>query len=431
MTSKTALVAGLLVALTASCGETDLILPGERSGIRETEAFVNQAGPVNFAAARANADWTHRNGGPDHQITHPALGATLTQIFAVNIGAGDSNRARITAEPVVAGGVIYAMDAGSRVTAVSAAGATLWSKDLTPRRDNAGDASGGGVSVANGRVYVTTGFGELTALDAATGREIWTQDLNAPGTSAPTIFGDLVYVVARNSAAWALDVATGRIAWQMSGTPTVANFGGGAGVAANAEIAIVPFPSGEVVAAFPQGGIRRWSTVISGDRLGRASAAINDIAGDPVISGDRVYVGNFGGQLAALDLFNGDRIWSASEGTLGPVWPAGNAVFLVNDLNELVRLDAATGTPVWRVGLPTQDQNGSRRQKPIAAHYGPILAGGRLVVASSEGNMRFFDPSSGALIGTVPVSGGAASSPVVAGGTLYVISKEGQLLAFR
>ena len=431
MTTKTALVVGLLVALTASCGETDLILPGERSGIRETEAFVNQAGPVNFAPARVNADWTHRNGGPDHQITHPALGATLTQIFAVNIGAGDSNRARIAAEPVVAGGVIYAMDAGSRVTAVSASGATLWSKDLTPSRDNASDASGGGVSVANGRVYVTTGFGELTALDAATGGEIWTQDLNAPGTAAPTIFGDLVYVVARNSAAWALDVATGRIVWQMSGTPTVANFGGGAGVAANAEIAIVPFPSGEVVAAFPQGGIRRWSTVISGDRLGRASSAINDIAGDPVISGDRVYVGNFGGQLAALDLFSGERIWSAAEGTLGPVWPAGNAVFLVNDLNELVRLDAATGAPVWRVSLPTQDQSGSRRQKPIAAHYGPILAGGRLIVASSEGNMRFFDPSSGALVGMVPVSSGAASSPVVAGGTLYVISKEGQLLAFR
>lgn len=431
MTAKTALVASLLVALTASCGEKDLILPGERSPIRETEAFVNQAGPVNFAATRTNASWTHRNGGPDHQITHPALGANLTQVLAVNIGAGDSNRARITAEPVVDNGVIYTLDAMARVTAISAAGATLWSVDLTPRRDNAVDGSGGGVSVANGRVYVTTGFGELSALDAATGGEIWTQDLDAPGTSAPTVLGDLVYVVARNSGAWALDVATGRIAWQLTGTPSVANFGGGAGVAVNAEVAVFPFPSGEVIATFPQGGTRRWSTVISGDRLGRASAAITDIAGDPVISGDRVYVGNFGGQLAAIDLFSGDRIWTATEGTLGPVWPAGNAVFLVNDLNELVRLDAATGVPVWRVDLPTEDQKGSRRQKPITAHYGPILAGGRLILASSDGQLRSYDPASGALVGSTSISGGAAASPVVANGTLYVISKEGQLLAFR
>lgn len=431
MTAKTALVASLLVALTASCGEKDIILPGDRSAIRETEAFVNQAGPVKLATMQTNTSWTHRNGGPDHQITHPALGGTLTQLFSVNIGAGDSNRARITAEPVVDNGVIYTVDAMARVTAVSSSGAALWSVDLTPRRDNASDASGGGVSVANGRVYVTSGFGELTALDAATGGKIWTQDLDAPGTSAPTVMGDRVYVVARNSAAWALDVATGRIDWQLNGTPSIANFGGGAGVAVNSEVAVFPFSSGEVIATFPQGGTRRWSTVVSGDRLGSASAAITDIAGDPVIAGDRVYVGNFGGQLAAINLFNGERLWTAPEGTLGPVWPAGNAVFLVNDLNELVRIDAATGAAVWRISLPSQDQNGSRRQKPIAAHYGPILAGGRLILAGSDGLMRSFDPASGDLIGTTAISGGAASSPVVAGGTLYVISKEGQLLAFR
>ena len=431
MTAKTALVAGLLVALTASCGERDIILPGERSNIRETEAFVNQAGPVNFSAARVNADWTHRNGGPDHQISHPSLGTNLTQIFAVSIGAGDSNRARITAEPVVAGDVIYTLDAGSRVQATGTNGAAIWSVDLTPRRDGAADASGGGVTVAGGRVFVTTGFGKLTALDAASGAELWTQDLDAPGTSAPTVQGDLVYVVARSSAAWALNVATGRIAWQLKGTPSIANFAGGAGVAVNADIAVFPFPSGEVIGTFPQGGIRRWSTVISGDRLGRASAGINDIAGDPVISGNRAYVGNFGGQLAALDLFDGERVWTANEGTLGPVWPAGNAVFLVSDRNELVRLDAATGEPVWRVALPMQDPSKSRRQQPLAAHYGPILAGGRLVVTSSDSNIRFFDPASGALVGATPIAGGAASSPVVAGGTLYVISKEGQLLAFR
>uniref|UniRef100_UPI0040486DA5 outer membrane protein assembly factor BamB family protein n=1 Tax=Yoonia sp. TaxID=2212373 RepID=UPI0040486DA5 len=299
----------------------------------------------------------------------------------------------------------------------------------TPGRDRATDASGGGVSVAGGRVFVTTGFGELTALDAATGRALWTQDLDAPGTSAPTILGDLVYVVARNSTAWALDVNTGRTEWQISGTPSVANFGGGAGVAVNDDIALFPFSSGEVVATVPKGGTRRWSTVVSGERSGQAATVVSDISADPVISGDRAYVGNFGGQLAALDLAKGERIWTAREGAMGPVWPAGNAVFLVNDLNQLVRLNAATGAPVWRVDLPQTEQSNRKRVK--AANYGPILAGGRLIVASSLGNLLHYDPTSGALIATTPIAGGAATNPVVAGGTLYVISKEGQLLAFR
>lgn len=431
VTAKTIYTAGLLAALLAGCGEKDIILPGERVAIRADEVIINQAAPVNFAAARLNADWTHRNGDADHQITHPALGASLTQVFSVSVGEGDSRRARITSEPIVSGGVVYTLDARARVTATATSGAPIWTADVTPRTDNASDASGGGLSVAGGTVFITTGFGELTALDAASGSELWTQDLDAPGTSAPTVRGDLVYVVARNSAAWALDVSTGRVQWQLSGTPSIANFGGGAGVAVNDEIAVFPFPSGEVVATFPQGGLRRWQSVVSGERIGKAASLVSDITGDPVIAGNRVYVGNFGGQLAVLDTFTGDRIWTANEGTLGPVWPAGNAVFFVNDLNELVRLDAATGNPVWRVTLPAADVKSTRRQPAVAAHYGPVLAGGRLIVASTDGTLRQFDPVSGALIGTTPIAGGAAASPVVAGGVLYVITKTGQLVGFR
>jgi len=431
VTAKTIYTAGLLAALLAGCGEVDVILPGEHVAIREDAAFVNQAATIKLAAARVNADWTHRNGGADHRISHPALGATLTQIFAVNIGEGDSRRARITSEPVVAGGVVYTLDARARVTATGTSGAPMWAADVAPRKDNASDASGGGLTVEGGTVFVTTGFGELTALDAASGAELWTQDLDAPGTSAPTVRDDLVYVVARNSTAWALDAATGRIQWQLSGTSSVANFGGGAGAAVSGDLAVFPFPSGEVVATFPQGGTRRWQSVVSGERIGKAATLVSDISSDPVIAGNRVYVGNFGGQLAALDSFNGDRVWTANEGALGPVWPAGNAIFFVNDINELVRLDAATGAPVWRITLPAAEVESTRRQPAVAAHYGPILAGGRLIVASTDGTIRQFDPVSGALTGAVAVAGGAAASPVVAGGVLYVITKTGQLVAFR
>ncbi len=418
-------------ALLASCGERDIILPGERLSIRGDTNFTNEARQIALPAQQVNAEWTHRYGSATHQITHPALGASIQQIFAVDIGEGDSRRARITADPVVAGDVIFTLDARSTVTAVSTSGATLWSMNIAPRLDGANDASGGGLATADGVVYVTTGFGALTALSAQDGSTLWMQDLDAPGASAPTVRGNLVYVVGRDSTAWALEADSGRIAWQISGTPSVGNFGGGAGVAANSDIAVIPFPSGEVVGAFPIGGLRRWSTIVSGDRIGEAAANITDIAGDPVLVGDRAYVGNFSGRLVALNSFDGERIWTAEEGSISPVWPAGGSVFLINDLNQLTRLDAADGSAIWRTQLPEFVETRLRQQRTVFAHYGPVLAGGRLIVASSDGQIRSFDPTSGAETGAVAIPGGAASHPVVAGGTLYVVSKDGQLVAFR
>ncbi len=421
----------LSAAVLVGCGERDIILEGERLPIRGEEVFENQVLDVSFPAASANASWTHRNGSAQHAIRHPSLPVALSQVFSVDIGEGDSRRARITADPVVAGDTIYTLDAHSRVTATSTAGTPVWSADLAPRLDGATDASGGGLAYADGMLFVTTGFGAITALDATTGGQVWVQDLDAPGTSAPTVVGDLVYVVGRDSTAWALEKDSGRIRWQVFGTPSIANFSGGAGVAANDEIAVIPFPSGEVVGVFPLGGLRRWSTIVSGDRLGEAAANISDIAGDPVLVGDRAYVGNFSGRLVALNSFDGDRIWTASEGAISPVWATGNAVFLINDLNQLVRLDASDGSPVWKIELPQFTETRVRQRRTVFAHYGPILAGGRLIVASSDGLIRSFDPTSGAGIGQLAIPGGAASHPVVAANTLYVVSKSGQLVAFR
>jgi outer membrane protein assembly factor BamB len=428
--------AALGLSLLVACSDNEVLLQGPRLDIRDgfagaQETEVNQALPIRLTPASINTEWTHRGGGPAHRIAHPALGEALALQFAVKIGEGNDSGARITADPVVSNGMIYTVDAYARVTAVSISGETLWTRDLAPRTDNASSASGGSLAVSGGRLFVGTGYGRLTALDAASGNKLWSQDLDAPGTAAPTVAGKLVYIVARDSRAWALDVETGRIAWTADGTAPTSNFGGGAGPAIGNELAVFPFPSGEVLAAFPRGGLTRWSTVIAGQRLGHVAASVSDISADPVIDGNRVYVGNVSGRTVALDLATGERLWTLNDGATGPVWPVGGSIFLLNDLNELIRADAASGEVIWRVALPRFVSDRPKRQRDIHALYGPILAGGRLIVASSDETLREFDPFSGALLRTSDLPGGAASSPIVAGGTLYVVSTKGQLLAFR
>ena len=142
-------------------------------------------------------------------------------------------------------------------------------------------------------------------------------------------------------------------------------------------------------------------------------------------------MGNHTGRIVALDIANGERRWTATSGAISPVWPTGNAVFAITDTNELVRLDSASGNRVWAVDLPKYVKDKPKKRGEIFAHYGPVLAGGRLIVASNDGVLRSFDPVSGAMLSTVEVPGGATTGPVVAGGVLYVVGTNGQLHAFR
>lgn len=436
----------MALALLAACSQPDPILPGKREGLREvlktdqaeaaSSEVVGATGPnvaeaLRLPAAQVNSEWTQRIGSPATRAQHPSLSATPSLIWSASIGAGDAARRRITADPVVAGGRIFAMDANARVSAVSPSGALLWNVSLVPVHDSPTDGSGGGLAYGDGKLFASTGFGRIAALDPATGRTIWEQKLLETGTATPTVMGKLVYLVAGNETAWVLNSDTGRIEWQLAGTPNIANVVGGPAPAVSDKYAVFAFGSGEVQGAFRKGGLRLWDASIVGGREGLAQSRLSTISGDPVIRGDRVYVGNQSGRMAALNLANGERIWSANEGPLNPVWATDDAVFLISDKNELVRLRAKDGSRVWGTKLPFFTDSKPKRQAAVFAHYGPILAGGQLVVASNDGFLRFFDPVSGALRGTVAVPGGATSNPVVAGGTLYVVGTTGKLHAFR
>ncbi|GFE64006.1 outer membrane protein assembly factor BamB family protein [Litoreibacter roseus] len=430
----------VLVALVA-CGEEQLVLDGPRFDIRDDLPQAGEARPVqgNADAPRAFAAppqvnhtaWTHRNGKDRHQIDHPALGSDLRLIWTANIGDGDRKRGRITADPVVAGNRIFTLDSSSRVSATSTSGASLWSRGLVPAVDDAREATGGGLAVGEGLLFATTGFGELFAINPETGATVWRQRLDAPVTASPTVSDGLVYVISRDNQAWALDVTNGRIRWQLAGTPSDTAMIGGAGPVINGRLVVFPFSSGEMSATLKRSGIRVWSSSVAGERRGRAYASFSDITGDPVVANGRLYAGNQSGRTVALNAGSGERIWTASEGAYSPVWPAGDSLFLISDQAELVRLDAETGERIWGTELPYFTRSRLKRRKAVFAHYGPVLAGGRLIVASNDGQIRSFDPETGALVGRVSVNGGASANPAVVDRTLYVVTGRGQLAAFR
>lgn len=430
-----------LVTLLAACGEREVILPGEREDLRailsDDEANApevvaeNRTLPVSLPRMVTNANWTQRHGTPQTRVDHPAYSGTMQMLWSTKIGASEGARHRITADPVVANGRIYTLDSQARVSATATSGAPIWSTDLLPDRDRAKDATGGGLAYGDGTLFVTSGFGILTALDGATGAQKWQQKLGETASGPPTVRGGLVFLSAGDNTAWAVEADTGRIRWQLDSTASRNNVLGAPAPAVNDQVAIFGFGSGEVQAAFRSGGLRVWDSVISGQRFALARTRVSDITGDPVIVGQDVYVGSHSGRLVKMKAATGERIWTAKEGALNPVWVAGNSIFLLSDRNELVRLDDEDGSRVWGAKLPFFVKDRPRRQKEIFAHYGPVLAGGKLIVASNDGLIRKYEPTSGALIGTGEIPGGATTNPVFAGGVMYLVSTRGELYAFR
>ncbi|MBA3909969.1 MAG: quinoprotein [Rhodobacter sp.] len=439
--------AGLL-ALLASCGQREVILQGERFPIRaalEDSVPVegqpapvaageaeNQSLPISLPAATSSGEWTHRAGNARHLMPHAALSAAPVRVWTANIGAGSSRKNRIAAAPVVSGGRIFTIDAGTTVVATSTGGGTLWSTDLTASFDAGGGISGGGLAVAGDKLFAATGYGEVVALDAASGKVLWRQRVDAPVAGAPASDGNAVYVSAQDGSAWAINAADGKVIWQVVGTPGTAAYVGTAAPTVGERAVIFPTNAGDLMAVLKiGGGTKIWQASLAGKRLGRAYAFSADVTGDAVIDGKVLYAGSAAGRTVAMSASSGERIWSAGEGALGPVAVAGGSLFLVNDEAELVRLDADTGEVIWAVEMPYFTKDKIKRRKAIYAHYGPVLAGGQIIVVSSDGLLRAFDPTDGRLTYTTDIPGGAAAQPAVAGGVLYVVGANGQLHAFR
>ena len=434
---KAVLYIGLL-GLGVGCSNSDPRLQGERELLDgtvfvETDArFLAEDLPdLRLPSPQPVPAWTHQGGNAQHIAAHAELPSELTLSWSRRIGVGDGKRHQISAAPVAQGGQVYTLDSQSMVTALDETGTILWQNELGKSSDALKDASGGGLAVGGTQLFVTTGFGTVVALDTASGAELWTQDLASYGGASPTVYDDLLYIAARDGAAWAIDTSNGRIKWQVAGPTVAASHTGGPGPAVSDKYAVFPFGTGDVLASFRKGGLRSWSSGLSGARLGLASTQVRDLTGQPVIEGSSVYLASSAGRMAAVDLNTGLRIWTAKQGSQGHILVAGAAVFAVGDAGNLIRLSKDDGALIWSTPLPKFTKKSVKSRAKIHAHYGPILAGGRLILASSDGLIRQFNPADGTLITTVDLPSGAASAPIVVNGTLYVLSTKGDLLAFR
>ena len=437
---RTALSALLVLGL-AACDSLPFLgqreeppLPGNRVAILVQEQTITadegaSAQEIVLPAPTENDAWPQAGGYPNHAMHHIQIGDTLTRAWSRSIGEGSDDVDRLIAQPVVGGNRIYTMDTESVVRAGDVRnGEQLWKVDLTPK-DEDEQHIGGGLALDGDTLFAATGFGEVVAMNAATGKELWRRNLVAPIRAAPTVNAGRVFVLTLTNKLFALNAETGETLWNHSGIEEPTNLLGSASPAVDSGIVVVPYSSGELVALRIENGQELWNESLAGQRRTRGTTTMSAIRGRPIIDRGVVYATGFGGVTAAINIRTGRRIWDREIASIESPWIAGDYLFLLSVNAELVALNRADGRIHWVTQLPEWEDPEDHTGRIIWT--GPILVSDRLIVAASTGEAWSVSPYSGRLMGKVGLPDGVTVGPIAAGNTVYFLSDDAELVAFR
>ncbi|GAA0396256.1 PQQ-like beta-propeller repeat protein [Brevundimonas terrae] len=468
---KIVLMCGL-AATVASCGTVKRALPfldkedgpkavatqGERVSILE---FEQQLAPSPALSGRdffvpgpqAVTAWTQPGMNAESETGHVIAAPEFTVAWRRDIGASSDRMSQVMAPPVAADGRIFVMDGEAAVSAVDAAsGSVIWKKtvgigerDAGRRRfgislggGSSGGGFGGGVAVADNKVFVASGYRSVTALNAATGEVVWTHETDLPIHNAPTVSGGRVYVIDVDNQLIALDMATGNQNWTYRGITEPARIMRATSVTVSGDTVVAPFSSGQVVALRAANGQPVWEEVLSRTSRTNALSELRDIAGRPVISRGFVYAISQSGVMQSLDIRTGAPRWELPIGGVNAPLPVGDVVYVVSKTGELTVVNRETGQIYW-----TRDLNdgrirteggwffgmGKRTVRP--SWSGPVLASNRLVLVNSEGQMVAFDPKTGQQTASIDLGSPAYIAPAAYNGALYVVTDDARLISIR
>jgi outer membrane protein assembly factor BamB len=408
---------------------------GERIAVLSNEAAVEvdpalASIPVTLPEPVANAEWAQPGGNASKSMGHLALGPSLGQAWRVSIGHGSSKKVQLAASPVYAAGKIFTMDTDGVVHAISPEnGATLWETQVRGAASTSGTLFGGGVSYADGRLYATNGTGYAAALDPEKGGIYWTVRPGGPLRGAPTIANDNVYVVSQDNQLFALNPADGTTRWAGSGAIEIAGVLGAAAPAAAQGTVVAGFSSGELTAYRYENGQVVWQDALARTSISTTVTSLSDIDANPVIDSGRVYAIGQGGRMVAIELITGQRVWEMNVAGISTPWVAGDWVFAVTDQEQLLCIQRTTGHIRWMTQLPAF--RNVKKKKGEVNWVGPILAGGRLIVANSSGQLVSVRAADGAIESTQDTKMPISLEPIVANNTLYVLHDNGELTAWR
>lgn len=448
-------LAGSLAALLSGCGvfkggDTKPKTPtiGQRVPVLTSETGVEVDPSIADVAVVlplpvANAEWSQPGGNASKSMGHLSLGESVSQVWSAEI-SGANKYERLGSAPIVAEGKLFVVDTRAKLRAFDAAtGAKLWESQIGDAKDvagglsfwsgemtgNSGSLFGGGASYEDGKVFATNGIGDVVAFNAKTGEQIWKKRPGGPLRGAPGVGNGNVYAMSQDNQIYALRASDGNQEWSRSGTLESAGIFGIATPAVAQGTVIGGYSSGELSAYRYENGQEVWQDALSRTSISTAVASLSDVDADPVIDQGRVFAVGLGGRMVSLELVTGQRLWELNVAGIATPWVVGEWLFVVTDEAKLLCVSRINGKVRWSSQLPRyRDEKG---KKGPMFWQGPVLAGNRLVLTSTNGDLLYASPTDGSVQSRTDLKKPIYLPPVVAGDMLYVLDNSGRITAWK
>lgn len=439
-TLKSVVLMSSILAMTACSlfSEEKIPLEGDRISVlagktslqpdfRPNEIKIVLPAPV------LNTNWSQSGGNSIHMMQHLVTPVKLKENWDSSFGDGDSKRDFMIAAPVAANKVVFAIDANAIVSAFRLDnGKKIWKRRLKPliKDDISTSIKGAGIAVFDKKVFATTGFGGVFALDMVTGKKIWRYDANMPIRIAPTVSRGVLFVQTIDNQLIALNSADGSVLWDYKSPTEATTLVGGASPAYSPvqDVIVAAFSNGELRAFKASTGSPLWSDILASRKRTNSLANINAIKANPVIDGDRVYAMGNNNIMAAIDIRSGSRIWEREIGSTNQPWVAGKFMFVLNNDYDLFAIETASGKIVWNTKIPV----GKTKEDRIGVTLsGPVLTNNRLLVATSNGYSFAVSPYTGKILGFITLDDGVQVPPIVVDGVAIMATKDADLVTYK
>lgn len=429
------------VAALCGCGmfeKEKISLDGERISVLDGKTalqpdYAPDEIKIVLPAPYINTSWSQSGGNSTHMMGHLASDSKLKELWDSGFGEGASKRDFLIAAPVSSHKAVFTIDADGIVNAFRLDdGRKIWERRLKPlvKDDISTSLKGAGLAVFDKKVYATTGFGTVFALDMVTGKMLWRYDTGLPIRIAPTAERGVLFVQTINNKLIALNGVDGSVLWDYKSPLEETTLVGGASPAYSPQqdTIVAAFSNGELRAFKASTGSALWSDILVSRKRVNSPANINAIKANPVIDGAVVYAIGNNNILVAIDLRSGARIWEREIGGTNQPWIAGKFMFVLSNNYDLFAIENATGKIVWNTQIPLGD---TKEERVGVTASGPVLTGNRLLVPTSNGHVFAVSPYTGKLLGYIELADGVSTSPIVVRQTAVFATEDADLTAYK
>lgn len=333
-------------------------------------------------------------------------------LWSADLG-GDSADQRLHLVPVLRDGILYAAQAEGEVRALDAqTGRELWSVTLD-------QPLSGGPGIGEGVLVLGTLEAEVIALDMSNGSERWRARVSSEVLSAPMVSQGRVIARSIDGQIAGLDVLNGQRVWGFSREIPVLTLRGASSPVISGANVLCGLAGGRLVALDAKTGALSWEAIVAVPGGRSELQRIADVDGDPLVKYGLAFVATYQGELAAVSENTGSVIWRRKFSSYSGMAASEDLLFAADADGAVWALNVDNGGSLWKTEALRN------RQLSSLAWVNGVVA-----VGDFEGYVHFISPKDGSLVGRTRVGKAAISRGMLAQGErLYVLGDGGAMQA--